>query len=67
MKQKKKKKLTTVQKDYPIDGFIMFPLSIFTSILVNYYFQSERFTLHRKSFLKDLLRQGKDQNKRGKV
>ena len=28
---------------------------------------SAKFTLHTKHFLKDLLRHGKDENKRGKV
>ena len=35
MKWKKKKELTTVQKEYPIDCLTMFPLKIFTSTLLN--------------------------------
>ena len=31
------------------------------------HLKSAGFTLHRKSFLKDLLRHGKHENKRGKV
>ena len=37
---------------------------IFTSILINCSFKINGFTLHRKSFLKDLLRHGKDEYKR---
>ena len=39
----------------------------FTSILLKCSFKFARFTLHRKSFLKDLLRHGKHENKRGNL
>ena len=58
----RKKELTTVQKQYPIDRLFMFPLNIpqyYKIILL----KSARFILHRKSFLKNLLRQKKNKNK----
>ena len=42
-------------------------VSIVTSILSHFSFKWKVFALHRKSFLKDLLRQGKDENKTGEV
>ena len=60
-----KKELATVQKEYIVDQLVTFPLSpqsYHISLL-----KWEEFVLHRKSFLKDLLRHGKDKNKAGKV
>ena len=60
-----KKELATVQKEYTIDQLVTFPLSrqsCYISLL-----KWEEFVLHRKSFLKDLLRHGKDENKTGEV
>ena len=42
-------------------------ISIVTSILLHCSFKMRSIYLHRKSFLKDLLRQGKDENKTGEV
>ena len=59
------KELAALQKEYPIDQLVTFPLSP-----QSYYIallKWEVFALHRKSFLKDLLRQGKDENKTGEV
>ena len=59
------KKLTTVRKEYAIDQLVTFPLS--TQSYKIGPLKSERFTLQKKSFLKDLLRHDKDENKKGKV
>ena len=56
-----KKKLATVQKQYTIDQLVTFPLSpqsYYISLL-----KWEVLALHRKSFLKDLLRQGRKRRK----
>ena len=60
-----KKELATVQKEYTIDQLLPFPLSrqsCYSSLL-----KREEFVLQRKSFLKDLLRHGKDENKTEEV
>ena len=60
-----KNELVTVQKEYTIHQLVTFPLSpqsYYISLL-----KWEVFALHRKSFLKDLLRHGKDENKTGEV
>ena len=65
VRTQKKKELATVQKEYRIDQLVTFPLSP-----ESYYISRlkwEEYALHRKSFLKDLLRQGKDENKTGEV
>ena len=64
MKQKKKE-LTIVQKEYAIDQLIMFPMSPEWNKIA--LLKSARFNLHRKSFLKDLLKQTNNENKTGKV
>ena len=45
----------------------MFPFNILTLILQIALLKLERSGMHRNSFLKDILKQGKYQNKRGKV
>ena len=59
-----KNELTTVQKQYVIGQLLLFSLSPqpYQILLL----KSARFTLHIKSFLKDLLRQTKDQIKKAK-
>ena len=48
-----------------IDQLVLFLLS--PQSYENALLKSKTFTWHRKSFLKDLLRQGKNENKRGEV
>ena len=60
----KKKEFTTVQKQYPVDLLIIItwkysPQSCYIALL-----KSAKFTLPRRSFLTDLLRQGKNERKK---
>ena len=61
-KRRTKDSLKTI---YAIDDLIMFPLSPQSYQIAR--FKSARSTLHRKFFLKDLLKQTNHENKIGKV
>ena len=60
-----KDELTTVQKQYAIDQLLLLSLSPQSYQIA--LLKSARFILHRKSFLKDLLRQTKVENKTSSV
>ena len=62
---RQKDELTTVRKQYAIDQLLLFSLSAQSYQIV--LLKSARFILHRKSFLQDLLRQTKDENKTSSV
>ena len=64
---KEKSEFTTVQKEYPVHLLIIFTLKYLPQSYYIALLKSGRFTLRRKSFLIDLLRQGKEENKKEKV
>ena len=64
---KEKKWIHNSSKEYPEHLLIIFTLKYLPQSYYIALLKSGRFTLRRKSFLIDLLRQGKEENKKEKV